>query len=124
VKASTRAFNNAGRPRSWDAERRERVLIHLQMIVKKQDDTLGVISGTLHTLASQAGLIGHVVDQTGWVARAHFFSFLNLPGFLSFLSFLDFLSLPDSTLPSSARTSSSLGVTGMRTKSDERIEKL
>ncbi|RSH90290.1 hypothetical protein EHS25_001624 [Saitozyma podzolica] len=88
-----------------------------QMIVKKQDDTLGVISGTLHTLASQAGLIGHeVVDQTGWVARAHFFSFLNLPGFLSFLSFLNFLSLPDSTLPSSARTSSSLGVTGMRTK--------
>lgn len=31
------------------------------MLVKKQDDTLGIISGTLHTLASQAGLIGHEV---------------------------------------------------------------
>ncbi|GFZ49183.1 hypothetical protein JCM24511_06933 [Saitozyma sp. JCM 24511] len=44
----------------------ERVKKEVRMIVRKQDDTLGVISGTLHTLASQAGLIGHeVVDQTG-----------------------------------------------------------
>ncbi|WVF70076.1 hypothetical protein IAT40_004863 [Kwoniella sp. CBS 6097] len=38
----------------WEAEQQ-------QLFVQKQDDTLGVISGTLHTLASQAGLIGHEV---------------------------------------------------------------
>lgn len=32
-----------------------------QLLVRRQDDTLGVISGTLHNLASQAGLIGEEV---------------------------------------------------------------
>ncbi|KAK8846770.1 hypothetical protein IAR55_005858 [Kwoniella newhampshirensis] len=40
--------------RRWEAEEQ-------QMLVQRQDDTLGVISGTLHTLASQAGLIGQEV---------------------------------------------------------------
>jgi syntaxin 6 len=36
-----------------------------QTLMRRQDDTLGVISGTLHNLASQAGLIGHeVLEQT------------------------------------------------------------
>ena len=36
--------------------------------MRRQDDTLGVISGTLNTLASQAGLIGHEVnEQSEWV---------------------------------------------------------
>ena len=34
-----------------------------QMYVKRQDDTLGVISGTLSTLVSQAGLIGQEVGE-------------------------------------------------------------
>lgn len=39
-----------------------------QMLMRRQDDTLGVISGTLHNLASQAGLIGHEVsEQSEWV---------------------------------------------------------
>ncbi|WVQ84022.1 hypothetical protein IAT38_006167 [Cryptococcus sp. DSM 104549] len=42
--------------RRWEAQEQ-------QMLVKKQDDTLGVISGTLHTLASQAGLIGQEVHE-------------------------------------------------------------
>ncbi|AFR95119.2 hypothetical protein C343_03210 [Cryptococcus neoformans C23] len=42
--------------RRWEAQEQE-------MLVKKQDDTLGIISGTLHTLASQAGLIGHEVHE-------------------------------------------------------------
>jgi hypothetical protein len=33
------------------------------MYVKRQDDTLGVISGTLSTLVSQAGLIGQEVGE-------------------------------------------------------------
>ncbi|WWD07960.1 hypothetical protein V865_006069 [Kwoniella europaea PYCC6329] len=40
----------------WEAEQQ-------QLLVKRQDDTLGVISGTLHTLASQAGLIGNEVAE-------------------------------------------------------------
>ncbi|WVR04416.1 hypothetical protein IAU60_001418 [Kwoniella sp. DSM 27419] len=40
----------------WEAEQQ-------QLLVRRQDDTLGVISGTLHTLASQAGLIGSEVHQ-------------------------------------------------------------
>jgi hypothetical protein len=32
-------------------------------MMRQQDDTLGVISGTLSTLASQAGLIGHEVNE-------------------------------------------------------------
>ncbi|KAK6904021.1 hypothetical protein I203_107534 [Kwoniella mangroviensis CBS 8507] len=40
----------------WEAEQQ-------QLLVKRQDDTLGVISGTLHTLASQAGLIGSEVAE-------------------------------------------------------------
>ncbi|WWC59176.1 uncharacterized protein I303_101725 [Kwoniella dejecticola CBS 10117] len=40
----------------WEAEQQ-------QLFVKRQDDTLGVISGTLHTLASQAGLIGNEVAE-------------------------------------------------------------
>ncbi|OCF41172.1 hypothetical protein I317_05002 [Kwoniella heveanensis CBS 569] len=39
----------------------ERVKGEIELFVQRQDDTLGVISGTLHTLASQAGLIGHEV---------------------------------------------------------------
>ena len=31
--------------------------------MRRQDDTLGVISGTLSTIASQAGLIGHEVHE-------------------------------------------------------------
>lgn len=31
--------------------------------MRRQDDTLGVISGTLTTLASQAGLIGQEVAE-------------------------------------------------------------
>ncbi|RXK42251.1 hypothetical protein M231_00610 [Tremella mesenterica] len=39
-----------------------------QVLLQRQDDTLGVIAGTLNTLASQAGLIGHeVVDQNVYV---------------------------------------------------------
>lgn len=34
-----------------------------QMLVRRQDDTLGVISGTLSSLASQAGLIGQEVGE-------------------------------------------------------------
>lgn len=34
-----------------------------QTLMRQQDDTLGVISGTLHTLASQAGLIGSEVNE-------------------------------------------------------------
>ncbi|KAK1926404.1 t-SNARE [Papiliotrema laurentii] len=34
-----------------------------QTLVRRQDDTLGFISGTLSTLASQAGLIGHEVNE-------------------------------------------------------------
>lgn len=34
-----------------------------QTLMRRQDDTLGVISGTLHTLASQAGLIGNEVNE-------------------------------------------------------------
>lgn len=34
-----------------------------QMYVRRQDDTLGVISGTLSTLVSQAGLIGQEVGE-------------------------------------------------------------
>ncbi|KIR29702.1 hypothetical protein I307_01027 [Cryptococcus deuterogattii 99/473] len=41
----------------------QRVKREVEMLVKKQDDTLGIISGTLHTLASQAGLIGHEVHE-------------------------------------------------------------
>lgn len=38
------------------------------MLVQRQDDTLGAISGTLHTLASQAGLIGgEVAEQSEYV---------------------------------------------------------
>lgn len=37
--------------RRWEMEEQ-------QMLVRQQDDTLGFISGTLHNLASQAGLIG------------------------------------------------------------------
>ncbi|WWC67665.1 uncharacterized protein I206_101576 [Kwoniella pini CBS 10737] len=40
----------------WEAEQQ-------QLYVQRQDDTLGVISGTLHTLASQAGLIGNEVAE-------------------------------------------------------------
>ncbi|WVW78755.1 hypothetical protein I302_100716 [Kwoniella bestiolae CBS 10118] len=40
----------------WEAEQQ-------QLLVRRQDDTLGVISGTLHTLASQAGLIGNEVAE-------------------------------------------------------------
>ncbi|WWC87211.1 uncharacterized protein L201_002098 [Kwoniella dendrophila CBS 6074] len=40
----------------WEAEQQ-------QLYVKRQDDTLGVISGTLHNLASQAGLIGSEVAE-------------------------------------------------------------
>ena len=32
-------------------------------LMRRQDDTLGVISGTLTNLASQAGLIGHEVNE-------------------------------------------------------------
>jgi hypothetical protein len=40
-----------------------------QTLMRRQDDTLGVISGTLHTLASQAGLIGSEVnEQSEWVS--------------------------------------------------------
>ncbi|OCF76645.1 hypothetical protein I204_02344 [Kwoniella mangroviensis CBS 8886] len=41
----------------------ERVKKDIRLLVKRQDDTLGVISGTLHTLASQAGLIGSEVAE-------------------------------------------------------------
>ncbi|WWD22082.1 hypothetical protein CI109_106571 [Kwoniella shandongensis] len=44
--------------RRWEAEEQ-------QMLVQRQDDTLGVISGTLHNLASQAGLIGQEVHVQG-----------------------------------------------------------
>ncbi len=48
-----------------------RVADRLQMLMRRQDDTLGVISGTLHNLASQAGLIGHEVsEQSEWVCRS------------------------------------------------------
>lgn len=33
------------------------------MLMRQQDSTLGVISGTLSTLASQAGLIGQEVNE-------------------------------------------------------------
>ncbi|WVQ76801.1 hypothetical protein IAR50_006475 [Cryptococcus sp. DSM 104548] len=47
--------------RRWEAQEQE-------MLVKKQDDTLGLIQGTLHTLASQAGLMGsEVEEQTGMI---------------------------------------------------------
>ncbi|KAL7421308.1 hypothetical protein Q5752_004193 [Cryptotrichosporon argae] len=50
--------NDAAEAERW--ERQEQ-----QMLIRQQDDTLGLISGTLHTLASQAGLIGHeVVEQS------------------------------------------------------------
>ncbi|TYJ52697.1 hypothetical protein B9479_006703 [Cryptococcus floricola] len=42
--------------RRWEAQEQE-------MLVKKQDDTLGLIQGTLHTLASQAGLMGSEVEE-------------------------------------------------------------
>nr|XP_018265766.1 uncharacterized protein I303_02139 [Kwoniella dejecticola CBS 10117]OBR87924.1 hypothetical protein I303_02139 [Kwoniella dejecticola CBS 10117] len=41
----------------------QRVKKDIDLFVKRQDDTLGVISGTLHTLASQAGLIGNEVAE-------------------------------------------------------------
>nr|XP_019047477.1 hypothetical protein I302_04091 [Kwoniella bestiolae CBS 10118]OCF26407.1 hypothetical protein I302_04091 [Kwoniella bestiolae CBS 10118] len=41
----------------------ERVKREISLLVRRQDDTLGVISGTLHTLASQAGLIGNEVAE-------------------------------------------------------------
>ncbi|EIW68729.1 hypothetical protein TREMEDRAFT_31927, partial [Tremella mesenterica DSM 1558] len=42
----------------------EKVKREVDVLLQRQDDTLGVIAGTLNTLASQAGLIGHeVVDQ-------------------------------------------------------------
>lgn len=34
-----------------------------QTLMRRQDDTLGFISGTLSTLASQAGLIGQEVTE-------------------------------------------------------------
>ncbi|WOO83465.1 Syntaxin-6 [Vanrija pseudolonga] len=34
-----------------------------QVLIRRQDDTLGVISGTLNTIASQAGLIGQEVVE-------------------------------------------------------------
>ena len=38
--------------------------------MRRQDDTLGFISGTLTNLASQAGLIGHEVhEQSECVSR-------------------------------------------------------
>ncbi|KAI9635452.1 t-SNARE [Dioszegia hungarica] len=42
--------------RRWEMEEQ-------QTLMRRQDDTLGVISGTLHTLASQAGLIGNEVNE-------------------------------------------------------------
>jgi syntaxin 6 len=44
--------------RRWEREEQ-------QMLVRRQDDTLGYISGTLHNLASQAGLIGTEVAVQG-----------------------------------------------------------
>nr|XP_019008771.1 uncharacterized protein I206_06454 [Kwoniella pini CBS 10737]OCF47552.1 hypothetical protein I206_06454 [Kwoniella pini CBS 10737] len=41
----------------------QRVKKEIDLYVQRQDDTLGVISGTLHTLASQAGLIGNEVAE-------------------------------------------------------------
>lgn len=43
----------------------------VQVLIRRQDDTLGVISGTLNTIASQAGLIGQEVVEhsecvSGW----------------------------------------------------------
>ncbi|TXT08748.1 hypothetical protein VHUM_02876 [Vanrija humicola] len=38
-------------------------MAHLQVLIRRQDDTLGVISGTLNTIASQAGLIGQEVAE-------------------------------------------------------------
>lgn len=38
------------------------------MIMQRQDDTIDTISGTLHTLAEQAGLIGReIVEHNEWV---------------------------------------------------------
>ena len=49
----------------WDAA------LSTQTIMRRQDDTLGVISGTLTTLASQAGLIGSEVnDQSECVSSS------------------------------------------------------
>ncbi|ORY26857.1 t-SNARE [Naematelia encephala] len=48
--------NDVEEARRWEMEEQ-------QTLVTRQDDTLGVISGTLHTLASQAGLIGSEVAQ-------------------------------------------------------------
>jgi len=42
-----------------------------QMYVKRQDDTLGVISGTLSTLVSQAGLIGQEVGEQSEYVYSH-----------------------------------------------------
>ena len=44
--------------RRWEMEEQ-------QLLVRRQDDTLGFISGTLHNLASQAGLIGTEVAVQG-----------------------------------------------------------
>ena len=41
------------------------------MYVKRQDDTLGVISGTLSTLVSQAGLIGQEVGEQSEYVPIH-----------------------------------------------------
>ncbi|ODN75384.1 hypothetical protein L202_06543 [Cryptococcus amylolentus CBS 6039] len=41
----------------------QKVKLEVDMLVKKQDDTLGLIQGTLHTLASQAGLMGSEVEE-------------------------------------------------------------
>lgn len=57
--------------RRWEQEEqqvshftsRSRENTNAQMYVKRQDDTLGVISGTLSTLVSQAGLIGQEVGE-------------------------------------------------------------
>jgi hypothetical protein len=39
-------------------------------MMRRQDDTLGVISGTLTNLASQAGLIGHEVGEQSECAKS------------------------------------------------------
>ena len=39
------------------------LLITVQMIIRQQDQTMDTISGTLTTLAQQAGLMGHEINE-------------------------------------------------------------
>jgi syntaxin 6 len=56
IEAQRASAEDAAEAERWEQEEQ-------QTLMRRQDDTLGVISGTLSTLASQAGLIGNEVQE-------------------------------------------------------------